>query len=258
MALPARASGEYLLKFEALLDEHENIDEFSYRNVMKNLLNSDDANDVSAVAFAYALNDEDELAYQHFWDHLPSGSLTVANNFAAFLYKRRHYNRLLNIVFELSDRFGGKMLTILAALEAYRVGRIDMIEKHLKKHYSLLSKEEGRSNAKKYMAELISDVQNCYEAKVCTPSQLEMLGKISHELLEKHQLTPGSVGIFDTMGGDYVVQIDKTTPDIISDLNYELAIRVSENSELDDCELTARFTMVRKLHKDHTYDYRKC
>ncbi|TBL49380.1 hypothetical protein EYY98_13115 [Obesumbacterium proteus] len=257
MALPARASADYILRFGDLLDTGGKIDEISYHLVMKNFQYSHEANDVSAVGFAYALNGEDENATKHFLANLNQGSLLIAGNFAAFLHKRWHFNQLLEVIFDLSNDYGGKMLTLMAALEAYRVGRIDMIEMHMTKHINLLGDENRRHEAEEYMHELIADVRSCYEEKLCTPNHFEMIGKITHDILEKHRLTPGGIGVFSDFSGDYAVQVQKATPDIIARLNYELAERICEIADLDDCEMTARFTMQRKSHKEFTYDHKE-
>lgn len=257
MPLPAKASVKYIVELGALLEANGSIDEFTYHYIMKNLLKSSDPNDVCAVGFAFALNNEDALAYEHFVKHIRFGNLTIANNFTAFLHYKYHFNQILDVAFDLSENIGDKTLTILAVLEAYRIGRIDMIERHMTKHYSLLQEDEGRAEAKLYMAELIKDIQDCYDAKICTQRQLELLGRITHDILEKNKFKPGSVGLFADFGGDYKVQVAKASPEIIVSLNQELAESVCRESELDDCEMTARFTVERELYKEHTYDYNK-
>lgn len=257
MALPAKASVKYIVELGELLETNGSIDEFTYYFIMKNFLKSTDPNDVCAVGFAFALNNEDALAYEHFVKHIRFGNLTIANNFTAFLHNRYHFNQLLDVAFDLSENIGDKSLAILAALEAYRIGRIDMIERHMTKHYSLLREDEGRAEAELYMAELIKDVQNCYDAKICTQRQLELLGRMTHDILEQNKLKPGSVGLFADFGGDYKVQVAKASPEKIVLLNHELAEIVSSEPELDDCEMTARFTVKRESFKEIIYDYNK-
>lgn len=49
----------------------------------------------------------------------------------------------------------------------------------------------------------------------------------------------------------------KPPPKKIVEMNAELAELICEQESLDDCELTARFTVEREEHKKDTYDYRK-
>ncbi|HAJ2694789.1 TPA: hypothetical protein HMT16_26805 [Escherichia coli] len=255
MATPAKASSNYVIQFGAMLEENASIDEFTYRYVLRNYSSSTEGNDVSAVGFAYALNGEDDLAYEHFHKHLKMGNITIAKNFAAFLFKRHHYRQLHEIIYQLADAFGGKMLTMLAAAESYRVGDLAAIQKYMEWHCRLLSENDDKNGAEAYMHELIDGVKGCYEAKVCTPEQFRLLGDITHSILEERKLIPGSLGIFSSMGGDYLVQVEKATPEDIVLMNFNLAERICSESRLDDCEMTARFSVLRESHTKETYDY---
>ncbi|WP_025122476.1 MULTISPECIES: hypothetical protein [unclassified Serratia (in: enterobacteria)] len=256
MAQPAKKSAELITRFGQMLENREPIDEFTYRSVLKNFQYSTDPNDVCAVGFAYALNGEDDLAYQHFSKHIDLGSLTIATNFAAFLFKRFHYNKMNEVIFALSDRFGGRMLTVLAGTEAYRIGSIDLVEKHLTRHIAILNDGDDRDGARLYMKELVSGLNECYEAKVCTPAQLKCLGKLTNDILEKHKIVPGSVNIYPSYGGDYLVETQNIEPKKIVELNFELAELVCGLPEMDDCEMVARFTSQRVNVKGDTYDYK--
>ncbi|WP_447870305.1 hypothetical protein [Serratia fonticola] len=238
-----------------MLDNRESIDEFTYRSVLKNFQYSTEPNDVCAVGFAYALNGEDEFAYQHFSSHLKYGSLTIATNFAAFLFRRFHYNKLIDVVFNLSDDFGGRMLTLLAGTEAYRIGMPNLVERHLTKHIALLNDDDDIDGAKLYMKKLVSRLNYCYEAKVCNQQQLECLGLVTHEILERHKIVPGSVGISEEFGGDYRIEVQDTTPSKISELNHELAEIICGLPGMDDCEMVARFTSLREKTKANPYGY---
>ncbi|WP_414667430.1 hypothetical protein [Escherichia coli] len=255
MATPAKASSNYVLQFGAMLEENTPIDEFTYRYVLRNYASSTEGNDVSAVGFAYALNGEDDLAYEHFHKHLKLGNSTIANNFAALLFKRHHYRQLQDIIYQLADTFGGKMLTMLAAAESYRVGDLESIQRYMEWHCRLLSENDDKQGAEAYMRELLDGVKGCYKAKVCTPEQFRMLGDITHLILEERKLIPGSLGIYSSMGGDYLVQVEKASPDDIVMMNNDLAERICSEPLLDDCEMTARFSVIRESHVKEAYDY---
>lgn len=255
MAIPAKASSNYVIQFGIMLEGDTPIDEFTFHYVVKNYSSSQDGNDVSAVGFAYALHGQDDLAYEHFHKNLKTGNSTIAKNFAAFLFKRHLYRQLHEIVYQLADSFGGKMLTILAAAESYRIGDLDRIKKYMELHRNLLSDDDDKVGAENYMRELLDGVQSCYEAGVCTPEQFKMLGDLTHTILEERKLIPGSLAIYSAMGGDYLVQVEKATPEDIVQMNFELAERVCGEPLLDTCEMTARFTVVRESHTKETYDY---
>lgn len=258
MGTPAKASSNYVLQFGAMLEEHIPIDEFTYHYVVRNYASSQDGNDVSAVGFAYALNGEDALAYEHFHKNLKTGNSTIARNFAAFLFKRHLYRQLHEIIYQLADSFGGKMLTMLAAAESYRAGNLELIQKYMEWHCSLLSDNDDKNGAEAYMRELLDAVRSCYEARICTPEQFKMLGDITHLILEERKLVPGSLGVYSEMGGDYLVQVEKAGPESIVEMNMVLAERICNEPLLDDCEMTARFSVVREPHAKETYDYSEC
>lgn len=255
MASPAKVSANYVTQFGEMLDENIAIDEFTYRYVLKNFSSSQDANDVTAVAFAYALNDEDELAYEHFYKNLNTRSSTIAGNFAAFLFKRHHYKKLYEVIYDLADEFGGKMLTMLATGESYRMGDIARIKKYMEWQCNLLSDEDDKEGAEKYMSELIDGVQRCYDQHLCSPEQFKLLGEITHEILEERKLIPGTLGIYSTFGGDYLVQVKNSKSDDIVVMNLILAEKICNEPLLDDCEMTARFSVEREDHEKATYDY---
>ncbi|EIT8941844.1 hypothetical protein L6372_004468 [Salmonella enterica subsp. enterica serovar Java] len=257
MATPLRASENYLIGLGELLESGTPIDEFTYRYVMRHFSSSLEGNDVSAVGFAYALNGEDEAAFEHFSKHLRPDSPMIANNFVVCLFRRCMFRKMHEVIFDLADTFGGKMLSMMAACEAFRIGDLELIKKYIEYHCTLLTDNEDRAGAEEYMQELIGKVSSCYESKVCTPAQFALLGHLAYSILERHRYVPHNLDLFSSMGGDYRVQVEKATPEKIVEMNAELAELICEQESLDDCELTARFTVEREEHKKDTYDYRK-
>ncbi|HGM6996118.1 TPA: hypothetical protein ACKP7N_001405 [Serratia marcescens] len=257
MAQPARASSEFINRFGKMLHENEKIDEFTYHAVISKFLHSSDPNDVSAVGFAYALNDEDDLARAHFIKNLDYGNFTVAQNFIAFIYRKFYFNELREYIFDFSDNFYVKDFSILAGTEAYRLGYIDLVEKHLSKHASMFSREDDIQASVSYRDELVSTLNNVYSSNVCSPEQLQNLGLVTHEILSEHKITPANVSIHADFGGDYLVQLPNIDPSEIVKLNIELAERVCAMEIMDSCEMIARYTSKRDGGKDSIYDYKK-
>lgn len=108
MATPAKASSNYVIQFGAMLEENASIDEFTYRYVLRNYSSSTEGNDVSAVGFAYALNGEDDLAYEHFHKHLKMGNITIAKisllSFSSDIITASYMKLFINLLMRLAGR----------------------------------------------------------------------------------------------------------------------------------------------------------
>lgn len=257
MAQPARASSEFIHRFGKMMVENEKIDEFTYHSVMSKFLYSSDPNDVSAVGFAYALNDEDDLARAHFLKNLDYKNITIARNFIAFIYRRFYFNELKEYIFDFSERFYVEDFSILAGTEAFRLGYLDLVEKHLSKHSFILSDDDDIKASTSYRNELVSTLNDVYMSNICSPEQLKTLGLVTHDILSEHRIVPANVSIYADFGGDYLVQVPNVEPEKIVKLNAELAERICAIDDMDSCEMIARYTSKRDGGKDSIYDYKK-
>ncbi|MGH2339752.1 hypothetical protein ACRB9V_24410 [Salmonella enterica subsp. enterica serovar Paratyphi A] len=75
------------------------------------------------------------------------------------------FRKMHEVIFDLADTFGGKMLSMMAACEAFRIGDLELIKKYIEYHCTLLTDDEDRAGAEEYMQELIGKVSSCYESK---------------------------------------------------------------------------------------------
>ncbi|MFQ0999955.1 hypothetical protein [Gilliamella sp. BG6] len=81
----------------------------------------------------------------------------------------------------------------------------------------------------------------------CSDAQIALLVDICSSILKKYNQVCDSLELETVAGGHSVFGIATDSVDILVDMNFELADRVSETPELDSCKLTAVFRPSKRV-----------
>ncbi|MDK9356745.1 hypothetical protein [Lelliottia wanjuensis] len=257
--VPQEKAVEQLQMYAEMLRSGISILELDYRRGMRELEGIRTVNAISALGILHAVAGHEERAIAHFEDALLGiDDIVLAHNFMFVLKLTNNNELILDYAYDLADRFGGKQLTNLAYSTAYRFGDIEKTIKYIDQHNRLLSEEEGRAMAEKHKLELISELEDAYRTSGCSSEQFELLARVVGRVLKSYSAETGLFEVSRNGNSSYVVDILNKSPVEIAEMNFYLAEEICAEPDLDDCRLTARFSVERELHTGVSYVNHGC
>ncbi|WLO83411.1 hypothetical protein NHB29_11900 [Pantoea agglomerans] len=252
--IPQEKSVELIQTYGGMLQEGISINELEYMRSVKELDRFNSVNSLSALGFLHAIagkfakaNDTFERALLLYDDQ------SLAVNFCYMLDKTQQFELLGDVVYRMANRFETKQITKMAYSYAYRFGNREALIEFMDKHIKLLSEEEGRDMAEKHKHELLGELNDAYHSTGCSEKQLQLISKITNSVIKEYGAKVGRIEVSRNGSRSYVVDILNKDPELIAEMNYRLAEVICEEEELDDCELTARFSPFRDLHAGVSY-----
>lgn len=252
--VPQEKAVEQLQMYAEMLRSGISILELDYRRALRELEAVRTVNSISALGILHAVAGRADRAIAHFESALfEIDDVVLAHNFMFVLKHTNNHDLLLKYSYDLADRFGGKQLTYLAYSTAYRYGDIAKTIKYIDHHNRLLSEEEGRTLAEKHKSELISELEDAYRTSGCSAEQFEILARVVSKVIKDYSAEPGLFEVSRNGNASYVVDILNKSPVEIAEMNFYLAEQICEEPNLDDCRLTARFSVERELHTGVSY-----
>lgn len=252
--VPQEKAVEQLQMYAEMLRSGISILELDYRRGMRELEGIRTVNAISALGILHAVAGRVERSIAHFEAALLEfDDIVLAHNFMFVIKYTNNNELLLDYAYPLADRFGGKQLTNLAYSTAYRFGDIANTAKFFELHNKLLTDEEGRAMAEKHKAELISELEDAYRSSGCSPEQFELLARVVGRVIKTYSAQPGLFEVSRNGNSSYVVDILNKSPVEIAEMNFYLAEEICAEPNLDDCRLTARFSIERELHTGVSY-----
>lgn len=252
--VPQEKAVEQLQMYAEMLRSGISILELDYRRAMRELERVGTVNALSALGILHAVAGREDRAVAHFDEVLLEvDDIVLAHNFMFVLKLTNNNELLLERVYDLADRFGGKQLTNLAYSVAYRFGDIANTVKYIDRHNRLLSEEEGLAMAEKHKAELISELEDAYRSSGCSQQQFELMARVVSRVLKTCSAETSLFEVSRNGNASYVIDVMNKSPAEIAEMNFYLAEEICSEPALDDCRLTARFSTERKLHTGVSY-----
>lgn len=256
--IPLEKSVELLETYGDMLYRGVSINDMDYMRSARELEKYHTANSISALGILHAIAGRVSKANQLFESSVFSIDETdsIAINYCFVLQETGQFVLLRSKVYEYADRYNNKKLTAMAYSNAYRFGDRNSLEKYMDMHIKLLSEEEGRGMAEQHKLELLSEVDDAYRSSGCTNEQFALIAALTMNVSKDFSATLGRCEVSRNNNNCYVVDVTNKEPKTIASMNYELAERICSEEILDNCELIARFSPVRELHKGVSYGYR--
>lgn len=221
-----------LSEFELKLYEKEinSISDYSQRNETLGLL--------------YAIQKKDALMQQNFESALSySFNLTTLSNYSSILNRRSLFKKKRKVLCEYKqDLNSPSLLKQLLEIAAIYLDS-DMAEFICKKAIEIKCDEllVDAFNLRRKTISQIRKMTNCSDVEV------DSLSDICSNILRKYNQVCCAFQLEIIAGGHYVFGVDSDNIDVIVDMNFELADRVSKTVELDSCKLTAVFRPSKRV-----------
>lgn len=252
--VPQEKSAELIRTYGDMLQLGISISEMDHMRGVRELEKMSSANSCSALGFLHAIAGKTQLANSVFERGLVAhNDHSLAINYCYMLDKTCQYDLLSDVVYSMARRFESKKFTRMAYAYAYRFGDREALKEFMDKHIKLLSDAEGRDMAEKHKFELLSELNDAYENAHCTQKQVQLIAKITHSVIAEHGAKSGRIEVSKNGSKSYVVDIMDKDATTIAEMNFALATAICAEDELDDCELTARFSPFRDLHTGVSY-----
>lgn len=256
--IPGEKSAEFIVVLGSMLKSRATFNELSYRRFLREIGKVNSANSASALGLFYAVAGEldksnaifDEACYKY-------ADNSVCKNHLIALGYTGQTNLLKNKSYEYADRYESKELSMIAYTYAYWFGDREGVIRYMDKHIRLLSAEEGRELAEKQKEELLSDLNDAYEASGCSEEQFEKLALIIFQVANNFDADIFRIEAGRKGNSCYVADINNKDPKTIAKMNSTLAEAVCNEPMLDDCNLIGRFSPQRQLHGDIGYGYKR-
>lgn len=197
-----------------------------------------------ALGLLYAIQKDDCRMEQHFEDALShSLNLTILYNYSSVLNFRSLFKKKRNLLYEYKQYLNTydllkQLLEIVLVYLDY-----DMAEFICKKAIEIKCDELSVDafNLRRKEISRIRKMTNISDAQIVS------LVDICSNILREYNQICGDFALETIAGGHCAFGVDTDNIDIIVDMNFELADRVSETVELDSCKLTAVFRPFKKV-----------
>lgn len=252
--IPQEKSVELVRTYGDMLQLGLSVSEMDYMRGVRELEKLNSSNSCSALGFLHAIAGKLHKANCVFERALLShNDDSLAINYCYMLDKTLQFELLGEVVYLMTKRFATKGFTKMAYAYAYRTGDREALLKYMDKHIKLLSDSESRSMAEKHKHELLSELNDAYDNTGCSQKQLKLISKLADTVTKEYGARAGRIEVSRNGSKSYVIDIMDKDPILISEMNFRLANVICAEDELDDCELTARFSPFRDLHTGVSY-----
>lgn len=253
-SIPQEKSVELLQIYGDMLQLGISINDMDYMRGVKELEKYSTVNSCSALGMLHAIAGKKEKANAVFQRALIAhNDSSLAVNYCYMLDKTGQQDLLGQEIYRIANHFETKKFTKMAYSYAYRFGDRRALAEFMDKHIRLLSEEEGRAMAEKHKHELLSELNDAYESTGCSERQFRLITNLTLSVIKQYGAKAGRVEVSRNGNRSYVIDILDKEPSLIAEMNFSLAESICAEDELDDCELTARFSTFRDLHTGVSY-----
>lgn len=244
-ATPATKTRDIQSQLISFLDANKELSEFEFKRYEKEANSIPDYSERNVtLGLLYAIQKDDCRMEQHFENALSySFNLTALSNYSSILNRRSLFKKKRKILCEYKqDLNSSSLLKQLLEIAAIYLDS-DMAEFICKKAIEIKCDESlvDAFNLRRKKISQIRKMTNCSDAEV------DLLSDICSSILRKHNQICCAFHLEIIAGGHYVFGVDTNNIDAIVDMNFELADRVSETSELDSCKLIAVFRPSKRV-----------
>ncbi|MBN5198750.1 hypothetical protein JY494_04420 [Serratia marcescens] len=241
---PQSKSGEIQDTLTDYINRGERIDQFTFIRVMKDIkLLPDTVSVIMCTALAYGADKQFELAKDWFIEGLQYGDVQLARNYLAFLARTSHNELHKKEALRLGYIFKEPNILWLASSAAILAGDDERVSEFSERHASLYDGEEAREILQD--GEMSASIINRFKSlSGLTSPEIDRISDVMAGIATRYNL--GMIGAdyyLDECGIDsaYVGMIHGNDPDVISDMNLDLAFALAENELLDGKKATAWF-----------------
>jgi len=253
--IPIEKAQQYVKDFRALLDANETLDAFTEKKLRVELSSANTTTTNLALSYLDVITNKEESGLKFLRLCLdPSvNDFGLATHYHHVLLATKRYSEMRRVAYVLAEKYPSKMFSYLAYSWAYRYGERPELERFIDEHIKLLSDDEGREDAMKHKDELLSEMDAIYDSSKCSQVQLHALASIIWSVLSDFNASTGYVQLSGRSGGAYVVDVKNLDSKTIAKMNFELADRICDESQLEGSSLVARFSSPRQLHAGVSY-----
>lgn len=255
MARPKLKAEEQLNSMLDYIRNEQQLDAWTFRDIEKEYGHSNSVAAKTIIALALIAKGELDAGLHHLEEVLPHGDVSIARLFCNMYERFSRLETLEQYIFSLADKYATKWFTYKAASVAYLVGRISLCGEYMNRHIKMLSEEENRDIAEKFMQEALDDLHAAYEASGCSAEQFRQIGFAVSRVLSKFPFSGCRADINGNSGGCYTIQVIGAPPKQIAEMNMVLAEEICSIELLDECDLIARFSVERSVNMGANYAY---
>lgn len=242
---PATKTHDIQTQLVPFLDANKELSEFEFKRYEKEANSIPDYSERNVtLGLLYAIQKDDCRMEQHFENALSySFNLTTLSNYSSLLNRRSLFKERRSVLnnYKKDLNTPGLLKHFLEIASIYLDS--DMADFVCKKAIEIKC-DKFFVDAFYLRQKQIADMKKMI---TCSDAHVELLSDICSNILRKYNQICGDFALETIAGGHCAFGVDTDNIDIIVDMNFELADRVSETVELDSCKLTAVFRPFKKV-----------
>ncbi|QXO41640.1 hypothetical protein JA116_13305 [Morganella morganii] len=253
-ASPKAKTQEILGLLTSYINTGEKIDQFTFVRLLHEAKRlPDEVHQIVCTALVYGANKESEKAIKIFSDGLElHRSVFLATNYLAFLARTGHNNLHTCESIKLAGIYDtDRSLQLLAVGSAFLSGNEVALSRFAERLYKLSNEDQIAGIWE--LSVWSNKIESFRDASGLSPSELTELTQLMGGLAtEFNQPIVSADYYIDNHGTDsaYVTHVLHDDPEIISDMNIELAMRLAVSGLMDNKKATAWFKALGKQLKD--------
>lgn len=245
MGIPQKRAIEKLGLVFNHIDNLTKLDWFTFEQMLKDSEYLDDEPTMYMVkALAYGAYQDNQNALKYFDIAMKYGDISVAKNYITYLTKTLQFKLSYKKSIELANKYDNQYLTFVARNIAYSFADI--------KNSSLLTEKlvklHGNVNLNQYpyldFSQPLTELEVFMKSgKISEPNARWIVEKANEVAASKKIRCLSSEFYTSSDNNDFAVIVSVTTsdPDVLSDMDIEIACALAENNDLSDKNVTAWF-----------------
>lgn len=245
MGIPEKRAIEKLSIIFNCIDTLTKLDRFTFEQVLKDIEYLEDESDRLMVkALAYGAYQDNENALKYFDIAMKYGDVNVAKNYITYITKTLQYNLSYSESIDIANKYDNAYLTFMARNIAYSFADI--------KNSSLLAEKlvklHGEADLNEYpyldFSQPLAELEVFMKSGNISESEARWIIEKANEIATSRKVRCLSSEFYASSdNNDFAIILAVTTndPDIISDMDIEIACMLAENSAFSDKNITAWF-----------------
>ncbi|MDW7792426.1 hypothetical protein R4E92_18770 [Morganella morganii] len=245
MGIPKKRAIEKLSTIFKCIDTLTKLDRFTFEQMLKDAEYLEDESVIYMVkALAYGAYQDNENALKYFDIAMRYGNIDVAKNYITYITKTLQYKLSYSESIDIANKYDNKYLTFMARNIAYSFADI--------KNSSLLTEKlvrlHGGVDLKEYpyldFSQPLTELEVFMKSGNISELEARWIVEKANEVATNKKVRCLSSEFYSSSdNNDFAVILAVTTddPDIISDMDIEIACILAENSTFSDKNVTAWF-----------------
>ncbi|MTC24928.1 MULTISPECIES: hypothetical protein [unclassified Providencia] len=246
MGLPQKRAIEKLNLILNCIDRLEKLDRFTFQQILKDSEFVEDESIMYMIkALAYGAYQDNENALKYFKIALEYENISVAKNYIAYLAKTLQFNLIYQESIDIANKYDNQYLAFMARNIAYSFADIknssQLAEKLVRLHNTDV-------NVDKFpyldFSQPLAELEDFMKSGDISERDARWIVEKASEVAANRKVRCVSTEFYTSSDkNDFAVILCVTTsdPDIISDMDIEIACALAENSIFSERNITAWF-----------------